>query len=46
MDYDELKNKNFWRIVNNTHAEAWGKTKDMNLARIYNGASFTRLTEN
>jgi hypothetical protein len=44
-DYEELKNKNFWRIVSQPYAEAWGKTGDTNLARIYNGASFTRLTD-
>ena len=32
-DYDELKSKNFWRIVSST-----------NLARIFNGMEFTRLS--
>ena len=44
-DYNELKLKNFWRIVSNTHVEEWKKTENMNLARIFNGMSFTRLTE-
>jgi hypothetical protein len=44
-DYDELKQKNFWRIVNNIHIEEWRKTKNMDLARIFNGMSFTRLTD-
>jgi hypothetical protein len=44
-DFDELKSKNFWRIVPATKAEEWEKTKDGNLARIYNGAEFTRLSE-
>lgn len=45
VDYEELKSKNFWRIVNNQHAEQWKQTKDVNLARLYNGAAFTRLSE-
>ncbi|MEX0635733.1 MAG: short-chain dehydrogenase [Ferruginibacter sp.] len=44
-DYDELRMKNFWRIVPATRAAEWEKTKDGNLARIYNGAEFVRLTE-
>jgi hypothetical protein len=44
-DYDELRSKNFWRIVTNGNIEQWNKTKDMNLARIFNGMEFTRLSE-
>ena len=44
-DYSELKLKNFWRIVSHTKIEEWRKTKNMDLARIYNGLSFTRLTD-
>lgn len=44
-DYSELKSKNFWRIVNHVHIEEWRKTKNMDLARIFNGLSFTRLTD-
>ncbi|HET9824842.1 MAG TPA: short-chain dehydrogenase [Chitinophagaceae bacterium] len=42
-DYDELKSKNLWRIVTNARIEEWKKTKDSNLARIFNGLEFTRL---
>jgi hypothetical protein len=45
VDYDELKSKNFWRIINNQNLARWEETKDMNLARLFNGASFTRLSE-
>ncbi|MFC0775541.1 MULTISPECIES: short-chain dehydrogenase [Terrimonas] len=45
VDYDELKSKNFWRIINNQNLAQWKQTKDMNLARLFNGASFTRLSE-
>ena len=44
-DYDELKSKNFWRIVNKQHVDEWKETKNVNLARVFNGASFTRLSE-
>jgi hypothetical protein len=43
-DYEELSSKNFWRIVTNPHIEQWKKTKDMSLARIFNGGEFTRLS--
>jgi hypothetical protein len=45
-DYNDLKAKNLWRIVNEQHIQKWKETKDENLARIFNGASFTRLSEN
>ena len=44
-DYSDLKSKNLWRIVANANIERWEKTKDMNLARIFNGVEFTRLSE-
>ena len=43
-DYRELKLKNLWRIVDITRVEKWLKTKDISLARIFNGASFSALT--
>lgn len=45
-DYEELKSKNFWRIVSDSKVDEWEKTKDSSLARIYNGAEFTRLSDN
>ena len=44
-DYEELKSKNFWRIVNRQKFEQWKQSKDMSLARLFNGATFTRLSE-
>ncbi|MBC7850986.1 MAG: short-chain dehydrogenase [Chitinophagaceae bacterium] len=44
-DYNELKSKNFWRIVSKMHMNEWLQTKNGNLAKIYNGISFTKLTE-
>ena len=43
--YGELKMKNLWRIVSHAKIEEWRKTKNLDLARIFNGLSFTRLTE-
>ena len=43
-DYEELKAKNFWRIVTDAKIEEFEKTKDLNLAKIFNGAEFTRLS--
>jgi len=44
-DYDELRSKNFWRIVTNSNINTWKQTKDVNLAKIFNGMEFTRLSE-
>ena len=44
-DYKELKSKNLWRIVTNANIDRWKETKDANLARIFNGIEFTRLTD-
>ncbi len=44
-DYDDLKSKNFWRIVTNSNIEAWKKTKDTTLAKIFNGMEFTKLSD-
>lgn len=43
-DYEELKTKNFWRIVNINAIEEWKLTANIDLARIFNGMSFSRLT--
>ena len=44
-DYSELKSKNLWRVVNSRNFEEWKKTGDQNLSRIFNGMSFTRLSD-
>lgn len=43
-DYDELKSKNFWRIVSESNLEQWHKSRDINLVRIFNGTEFTKLS--
>jgi len=42
-DFEELGKKNLWRIVTETHADAFRQTNDMNLCRIFNGAEFKKL---
>ena len=43
-DYQELKSKNFWRIISGSNIDGWKKSHDTSLARIFNGAEITRLT--
>jgi hypothetical protein len=43
-DYASLKEKNFWRIVSEAHIPEWQKSNDNQLAKIYSGSDFTRLT--
>ncbi|HEY1112402.1 MAG TPA: short-chain dehydrogenase [Chitinophagaceae bacterium] len=43
-DFNELKGKNFWRIVTRNHFDTYKKSRDNNLARIFNGAEFSKLT--
>ncbi|WP_460759496.1 short-chain dehydrogenase [Niabella terrae] len=43
-DYDELRAKNFWRVVNIRNLPSWEKSKDVNVSRLFNGAAFTRLS--
>ena len=35
---------NLWRIVSESKIEEYGKSKNSELARIFNGVEFTRLT--
>lgn len=43
-DYDELKSKNFWRIVLEQHIPKWKESNDIDIAKIFNGAEFTKLS--
>ena len=43
-DYAYLKSKNFWRIVPQAKFDAYKTSKDINLARIFNGSEFSKLT--
>ena len=43
-DYEELKGKNFWRLVSEPNLENWHKSKDINSAKMFNGSEFTKLS--
>jgi hypothetical protein len=43
-DYTDLKSKNFWRIITLPNVPAWEKSKNINLAKIFNGSEFSRLS--
>lgn len=43
-DYEDLKVKNFWRIVTENQIPEWRKTNDIKLARIFSGSEFTKLS--
>ena len=43
-DYNDLKAKNFWRIVTSKNIPAWRKNKDLEVAKIFNGSEITRLS--
>jgi len=42
-DYQELSRKNLWRIVSEIYIDEYKKTRNENLARIFNGTDFTKL---
>jgi hypothetical protein len=44
QDYDELRMKNFWRIVSAQNVIQYKKTKDINLSRIFSGTEMTKLS--
>ena len=45
-DYNDLKSKNFWRVVKEKDIEAWNRSKNVELAKIFNGSEFSRLKYN
>lgn len=45
-DYDDLKSKNFWRIVKQKDLDAWEKSGNVDLAKIFSGSEFSRLKFN
>jgi hypothetical protein len=44
-DYEDLKAKNFWRIVSGGNIDLWKKTNNNDLAKIFNGSEITKLTD-
>jgi hypothetical protein len=45
-DYADLKSKNFWRVVKEKDIDAWKRSKNVELAKIFNGSEFSRLKYN
>ena len=43
-DYADLKAKNFWRIVPQSQFDSYSKSKSIDLAKIFSGSEFSRLT--
>ena len=43
-DFNELKGKNFWRIVTQMHLAEYSKSQDINLAKIFSGSEFAKLS--
>lgn len=43
-DYSDLKNKNFWRIVPQSQMVAYKESGNGNLAKLFNGAVFAKLS--
>jgi hypothetical protein len=44
-DFNELKEKNFWRIVSGENLAIWSKTQNNNLAKIFSGQEIVKLSE-
>lgn len=42
-DFEELSQKNLWRIVSETNIPTYKQSKDMTLAKIFNGSEMTKL---
>jgi hypothetical protein len=43
-DFRDLGSKNFWRVVTRANMNKWKATGQVELAKIFNGAEFTRLS--
>lgn len=44
-DYEEMKEKNFWRIVTASREQEWNNTQSLSCSRLFSGDEFTRLTD-
>lgn len=43
-DFNDLSSKNFWRIVTSKNFEQYKTSSNTDLAKIFNGSEFTRLS--
>lgn len=44
-DYEEMKTKNFWRIVTASKTNEWKSTNDLSVSRIFSGDEFAKLSD-
>lgn len=44
-DYEEMKTKNFWRIVTAAKTSEWKNTNDLSVSRIFSGDEFAKLSD-
>ena len=42
-DYDDLKRKNFWRIIGQNNIQNYLSSGDANLSRLFSGFDITKL---
>lgn len=43
-DFEDLKAKNFWRIIPEADLASWKRSKDQRLSRLFSGTEFVKLT--
>jgi hypothetical protein len=43
-DFKEMSIKNFWRIVTQKNFDTYGRSKDLNLSRLFNGSEISKLS--
>lgn len=43
-DYEELKKKNFWRVVTSARVDDYRRSNDLSHARVFNGMEFVKLS--
>jgi hypothetical protein len=43
LEYDDLKGKNFWRIIGQNNLQNYLTSKNANLSRIFSGTEITNL---
>lgn len=42
-DYEEMKAKNFWRIVQDCNVNDYKQSKNISLTRLFNGVSISKI---
>jgi len=44
-DYQEMKKKNFWRIVAASKHAEWLSTKNLSCSRLFSGGEFSKISD-